>query len=61
MLEKLPLGQAHLMTFELIRLTYIEEFASAATFDIAYSSELDFQDVRAGLPSRRASARGARR
>lgn len=26
-----------------IRLTYIEEFASAATFDIAYSSELDFR------------------
>lgn len=26
-----------------IRPTYIEEFASAATFDIAYSSELDFR------------------
>jgi hypothetical protein len=26
-----------------IRLTYIEEFASAATFDIAYNSELDFR------------------
>jgi hypothetical protein len=26
-----------------IRPTYIEEFASASTFDIAYSSELDFQ------------------
>ncbi len=26
-----------------IRLTYIEEFASAAAFDIAYNSELDFR------------------
>jgi hypothetical protein len=26
-----------------LRLTYIEEFASAATFDIAYSSELNFR------------------